>query len=192
MGSGLREGFQQIRIAETEKYAHVTYFLTAGARLIPERIEFSCPRRMFPRDLKPEMSAPEVTEEVLKALDKGSYRLLVVNYANADMVGHTGELEAAIKAVETVDREVGIVVSRTLQKGGMAIVTADHGNAEKMIDEEGNPHTAHTRSDTPFILVTARDGYTLPPRGKLADVAPTILKLLSLPIPPEMSGISLI
>jgi 2,3-bisphosphoglycerate-independent phosphoglycerate mutase len=189
-----RKGFQQIRIAETEKYAHVTYFFNGGREeAYPGEDRILIPSPHVPTyDLKPEMSAPEVTEEVLKALDKCSYRLLVVNYANPDMVGHTGKLEAAIKAVETVDREVGMVVSRTLQKGGMAIVTADHGNAEKMVDEEGNPHTAHTRSDTPFILVTARDGYTLPPRGKLADVAPTILKLLSLPVPPEMSGVSLI
>ena len=189
-----RKGFQQIRIAETEKYAHVTYFFNGGREeAYPGEDRILVPSPHVPTyDLKPEMSAAEVTEEVLKALDIGSYRLLVVNYANPDMVGHTGKLEAAIKAVETVDKEVGIVVSRTLQKGGMAIVTADHGNAEKMVDEEGNPHTAHTKNDTPFILVTARDGYTLPPRGKLADVAPTILKLLSLPVPTEMNGVSLI
>lgn len=189
-----KAGYKQIRIAETEKYAHVTYFFNGGREEIypgEDRILVPSPR-VPTYDLKPEMSAPEVTDEVLKVLDSGSYKLMVVNYANADMVGHTGKLNAAIKAVEAVDREVDRVISRVLQKGGAAIVTADHGNAEKMQYEDGNPHTAHTSNDTPFILVAQKAEYTLLKRGKLADVAPTVLKLLSLPVPPEMTGVSLI
>jgi len=189
-----RAGYKQLRVAETEKYAHVTYFFNGGREeAYPGEDRILVPSPRVPTyDFKPEMSAPEVTDEVLKALDTDKYILIVVNYANADMVGHTGKLEAAIKAVEAVDREIGRVVSRVLQKRGMAIVTADHGNAEKMLDEDENYHTAHTRNDTPLILVSAQAEYTLPQRGKLADVAPTVLKLLSLPVPPEMNDVSLI
>lgn len=189
-----KAGYEQIRIAETEKYAHVTYFFNGGEEKIfpgEERVLVPSPR-VPTYDHKPEMSAPEVTEEVLKALDSGRYKLLVVNYANPDMVGHTGKLEAAIKAVEAVDREVGRVIARVQERGGMAIVTADHGNAEKMMDEEGNPHTAHTSNDVPFILVKEPGEYTGLKKGKLADIAPTILKLLDLPVPPEMTGVSLL
>jgi len=187
-------GYRQIRIAETEKYAHVTYFFNGGREEIypgEERILVSSPK-VPTYDLQPEMSAPQVTEEVLKAIDSERYKLIVVNYANADMVGHTGKLEAAVKAVEAVDKEVERVISRVLQKKGTAIVTADHGNAEKMLDEKGNPHTAHTGNDTPFILVTEKNNHTLLKRGKLADVAPTILRLLSFSPSPQMSGDSLI
>jgi 2,3-bisphosphoglycerate-independent phosphoglycerate mutase len=188
-----RAGRRQLRVAETEKYAHVTYFFNGG-REEPfpgeERILVPSPH-VATYDLQPEMSAEKVTEEVLEALDNYHYDLVVLNYANADMLGHTGKLTAAIKAVETVDREVGRVVARVLEKGGTALVTADHGNAEKMM-ENGTPHTAHTNNDTPFILVSPRGGYTLPGRGKLADVAPTILRLLGIPVPVEMSGKSLV
>ncbi len=189
-----RAGFKQLRVAETEKYAHVTYFFNGGREeAYPGEDRIMVPSPRVPTyDFKPEMSAPEVTDEVLKALGTDKYMLIVVNYANADMVGHTGKLEAAIRAVEAVDREIGRVISRVLQKGGMAIVTSDHGNAEKMLDEEEKYHTAHTSNDTPFILVSSQTEYSLPLRGKLADVAPTILKLLSLPVSLEMSGLSLI
>ena len=191
-----KAGKRQLRIAETEKYAHVTYFFNGG-REEPypgeERILVPSPR-VSTYDLQPEMSAVAVTEKVLQALERERYDLVVLNYANADMLGHTGKLKVAIEAVETVDREVGRVVSKVLEKGGTALVTADHGNAEKMM-ENGAPHTAHTSNDTPLILVSGRgkDGkYVLPRRGKLADVAPTILRLLALPIPVEMTGRPLI
>lgn len=188
-----RAGKSQLRVAETEKYAHVTYFFNGG-REEPypgeERILVPSPR-VSTYDLQPEMSAKEVTEKVLGALENRRYALVVLNYANADMLGHTGKLGAAVEAVETVDREVGRVVDRVLEKGGTILVTADHGNAEKM-SENGTPHTAHTSNDTPLILISRRNDYVLPWWGKLADVAPTILRLLALPIPVEMSGRSLI
>ncbi|NMB41977.1 MAG: 2,3-bisphosphoglycerate-independent phosphoglycerate mutase [Firmicutes bacterium] len=185
-----KAGFNQLRIAETEKYAHVTYFFNGGREeAFPGEDRILVPSPHVPTyDLKPEMSASEITDEVLEALRTEKYLLIVINYANADMVGHTGDLQAAVKAVEVVDRELGRVVSEILQRKGAAIVTADHGNAEKMSDEDGSMHTAHTRNETPFILVSTKAKHTLLPRGKLADVAPTILKLLSLPVSPEMSG----
>lgn len=188
-----KEGRRQLRAAETEKYAHVTYFFNGGReKPFPgeERILVPSPQ-VETYDRQPEMSAAQVTAEVLAALDSNHYDLVVLNYANADMLGHTGNLEAAIKAVETVDRQVGAVVARVLEKGGTALVTADHGNAEKMM-ENGTPHTAHTENDTPFILISPGGKYTLPVRGKLADVAPTILRLLDIPVPAEMSGSSLV
>ncbi len=182
-------GLQQLRIAETEKYAHVTYFFSGG-REAPfegeERILVPSPQ-VATYDLKPEMSAPEVTAKVLDEVEKGCFTLIVLNYANPDMVGHTGMLPQAITAVETVDRCVGQVVERVLAAGGIALVTADHGNAELMLDGE-KPHTAHTTNDTPFILVAPCRQYVLKERGRLADVAPTILKLLSLPVPAAMEG----
>ena len=186
-------GLRQLRIAETEKYAHVTYFFSGGREeafrgedriLIP-----SAPVATY--DLKPEMSAFEVTARVLQEMEKGCYTLIVLNYANADMVGHTGMLPQAIRAVETVDRCVGEVVERALAKGGIALVTADHGNAELMCEDD-SPFTAHTTSDTPFILVDSRHRYSLRARGRLADVAPTVLKLLGLPVPAAMDGEELI
>lgn len=187
-------GLRQLRVAETEKYAHVTYFFNGGReKPFPgeDRILVPSPR-VATYDLKPEMSAGQVTGEVLEALESDQYCFMVMNYANADMLGHTGKLSEAIKAVETVDMELGKIVDKVLHKGGIAIVTSDHGNAEMMLAEDGTPHTAHTNNDTPFILVAERGVYRLPPRGKLADVAPTILKLLSLPVPQEMDGTSLI
>lgn len=186
-------GLKQLRIAETEKYAHVTYFFSGGREEVFEGEE----RMLIPSsqvatyDLKPEMSAPEVTEKVLEELDKECFSLIVLNYANADMVGHTGMLPQAIAAVETVDRCVGTVIERVLAKGGIVVVTADHGNAEQMSDG-ASPHTAHTTNDTPFILVHPRERHQLRSRGRLADVAPTVLKLLGLPIPGEMDGEALI
>lgn len=184
-----RQGLKQLRIAETEKYAHVTYFFSGGqeAKFVGED-RILIPSSQVPTyDLKPEMSAPEITASVLAEIEKGCYTLIVLNFANADMVGHTGMLPQAIAAVETVDRCVGEIVKGTLAKGGIALVTSDHGNAEHMIDE-GSPLTAHSINDTPFILVDPRHLYCLKDRGRLADVAPTILKLLFLPVPPAMDG----
>ena len=183
------QGLKQLRIAETEKYAHVTYFFSGGREeKFPGEDRILIPSsQVATYDLKPEMSTPEVTQRVLAAIEDDCYTLIVLNYANADMVGHTGILSQAIKAVETVDKCVGEVVERVLAKGGIALVTSDHGNAEQMIDE-ASPHTAHTTNDTPLILVDPRNHYRLKARGRLADVAPTILKLLSLPIPAAMDG----
>lgn len=187
-------GYRQLRVAETEKYAHVTYFFNGGREdPLPLEDRVLVPSPQVPTyDLKPEMSAPEVTLEVLKAIENGEHTFITVNYANADMVGHTAKMEAAVKAVEAVDFEVGVLAEKVLQKGGMLLIAGDHGNAEEMSAEDGSPHTAHTSNDTPFILVAAGGEYRLVQRGKLADVAPTILNLLSLPIPPEMDGILLI
>ncbi len=189
-----RSGLKQLRITETEKYAHVTYFFNGGV----EKPFTGEDRMLIPSpevatyDLKPEMSAPEVTDVVLKAMQKERYGLVVLNYANADMVGHTGKLEAAIKAVETVDTQVGRVAATVLDKNGIVLVTADHGNAETMLAADGTPHTAHTSNDTPLILAAQNGHFSLPPQGKLADIAPTILKLLALPQPESMDGTALI
>jgi 2,3-bisphosphoglycerate-independent phosphoglycerate mutase len=189
-----KAGLKQLRIAETEKYAHVTYFFNGG-REEPfpgeERILVPSPGAAT-YDLVPEMSAPKVTKEVLKAISDGNYNLIVINYANADMVGHTGNLEAAIEAVETVDLQLGIVVERILEKEGIVLITADHGNAEKMLAENCTPHTAHTINDTPLLLISGGNEYKLLSQGSLADVAPTILQLLSLPVPEVMDGKSML
>lgn len=184
-----RLGFNQLRISETEKYAHVTYFFSGGREELfdgEERVLIPS-SQVATYDLKPEMSAPEVTARVLEEIDKDCYTLIVLNYANADMVGHTGMLPQAVTAVETVDRCVGEVVERVLAKGGTVLVTADHGNAEQMIDVN-SPHTAHTTNDTPLILVDPGKHYRLRSRGRLADVAPTVLKLLNIKPPAAMTG----
>jgi 2,3-bisphosphoglycerate-independent phosphoglycerate mutase len=193
--SGL--GLRQFRCAETEKYPHVTFFFNdyrdepfAGEerRIVPS------PRNVATYDLKPEMSAQEVTGFVLERLAGGRDDVMVINYANGDMVGHTGSLPAAIRAVETVDECVGRVVRATRDRGGALIVTADHGNCEQMIDPlTGGPHTAHTTYDVELIVVDDdRKGARLRPGGRLADVAPTMLALLGLPQPEAMTGRSLI
>ena len=187
------QGLNQLRIAETEKYAHVTYFFSGGREECFQgetRIMIPSPQ-VATYDLKPEMSAREVTARVLAEIEKECYTLIVLNFANVDMVGHTGMMPQAIKAVETVDQCVGEIIERVLTKGGITLVTADHGNAEWMVDEV-SPHTAHTTNESPFILVDPRHLYRLRPRGRLADVAPTVLKLLSLPIPAAMDGESLL
>jgi 2,3-bisphosphoglycerate-independent phosphoglycerate mutase len=144
-------------------------------------------------DQKPEMSAPEVTEAFLEQLASGKYQVIIMNYANADMVGHTGDMDAAIKAIETVDRCVGKVVKAVQEKGGTVIITADHGNADEMLDPNGHPHTAHTTNRAPFILIGEDAGRVkLRPGGILADIAPTMLDLMGIPVPPEMTGRSLI
>ncbi len=186
-------GFHQFRCAETEKYPHVTFFFN-DYRDDPfgeeERGMAASPRDVSTYDQKPEMSAEEVTQKVLGEIESGHSELIVVNYANGDMVGHTGVIEAAVKAVETVDACVGRLVEATLAKGGSLVVTADHGNCEQLIDPvTGGPHTAHTTFDVPLIVVEpGLEGCSLRTGGRLADIAPTILELMGLPIPEQMTG----
>ncbi|KAB2886589.1 MAG: 2,3-bisphosphoglycerate-independent phosphoglycerate mutase [Albidovulum sp.] len=186
-------GLRQFRLAETEKYPHVTFFLNGGKEA-PEAGEdrYMAPSpKVATYDLKPEMSAPEVTDHLVAAIG-GGYDLIVVNYANPDMVGHTGVLSAAIAAVEEVDRGLGRAVAALEKARGAMIVTADHGNCEVMIDPAtGGPHTAHTTNPVPVILVGGPAGARLRD-GRLADLAPTLLDLMGLPLPPEMTGRSLI
>ncbi len=194
-----RAGLKQLRIAETEKYAHVTFFFNGG-----EERRFSGEQRILvpsPRiatyDLQPEMSANELTDRLLGAIESGAFDFIVVNYANTDMVGHTGDFAAAKRAVETVDLCLGRVADAVLRQGGALMITADHGNAEMMVDPEtGQPHTAHTTNPVPVMLIGAggpgRNAPVALRNGKLADVAPTLLELLGLPQPAEMTGRSLI
>jgi len=190
-----RRGLKQLRIAETEKYAHVTFFFNGGEETPFEgedRILVHSPK-VPTYDLKPEMSAYDVTDKVVQAIDSGKYDFILLNYANPDMVGHTGILEAAIKAVEAVDTCVGRVIDAVKKTGSIAMVTADHGNAEMMVDyNNGEPFTAHTTDLVPFILVKNGFSGKLRPRGILADVAPTILYLMGIPKPSEMDGQNLI
>ena len=191
-----RHGKTQLRIAETEKYAHVTFFFNGGVE-VPnegeERVLIPSPK-VPTYDLKPSMSAFEVTDEVEKRIASGKYDCIILNYANCDMVGHTGVMEAAIEAVETVDTCVGRVVEAIRKVGGSVIVTADHGNAEKMVDRESDgPHTAHTNNPVPLIFIDDnRRDVTIREGGRLADIAPTLLELMGLPIPPGMTGESLL
>jgi 2,3-bisphosphoglycerate-independent phosphoglycerate mutase len=190
-----RAGLKQLRIAETEKYAHVTFFFNGGEETPnpgEDRVLIPSPKEVATYDQKPAMSALEVTDEVVRRIAGGDYALIVLNYANPDMVGHTGILPAAIAAMETVDACMGRVVEAVLAAGGIALVTADHGNCEQMSDREGSPHTAHTANLVPLILVDPeRRGGKLR-EGILADIAPTILELMGLPKPPAMSGRSLL
>ncbi|NLJ78002.1 MAG: 2,3-bisphosphoglycerate-independent phosphoglycerate mutase [Tissierellia bacterium] len=186
-------GLSQLRIAETEKYAHVTFFFNGG-REEPynkeDRVLVPSPK-VATYDLKPEMSAPGVKDEVLNRLKMDKYDLIILNFANPDMVGHTGVVEASIKAVETVDRCVGEIISLLVEKGGKAIITSDHGNAEMLIDEEDNsPITAHTTNDVPLILVGEGDVNLR--EGILADIAPTLLDMMGLEKPEAMKGRTLI
>lgn len=190
-------GLHQFRCAETEKYPHVTFFFN-DYRDEPfpeeERGMAPSPRDVSTYDQKPQMSAEEVTQKVLADVDAGTSELIVVNFANGDMVGHTGVLAAAIEAVEKVDSCVGRIVDATLAKGGSLVVTADHGNCEQMIDPEtGGPHTAHTTYDVPLIVVEPNlQGTSLRQGGRLADIAPTILELMGLDKPTEMTGDALL
>ena len=185
----------QLRIAETEKYAHVTFFFNGGEEKQykgEDRILVPSPK-VETYDMKPEMSAYEVTDKVCEALENNKYDVVILNYANTDMVGHTGSLEAAIKAVETVDECVGRVVKIIEEKRGNLIITADHGNAEQMIDyKTGEPHTAHTTNPVPIVLITDNKNYKLKEDGKLADLAPTMLDLMNIKKPQEMTGESLL
>ncbi|MBR5130787.1 MAG: 2,3-bisphosphoglycerate-independent phosphoglycerate mutase [Alphaproteobacteria bacterium] len=190
-----KAGLKQLRIAETEKYAHVTFFFNGGAETLfegEERILIPSPK-VATYDLKPEMSAYEVTDKLVEAINSNKFDVIIVNYANGDMVGHTGVMDAAIKAVEAVDKCVGRIVNATLEQGGTIFITADHGNAERMLDEEtGAPYTAHTNTPVKAVLIGAPDYITGLSDGKLADVAPTLLDLMELPQPTEMTGHSLL
>ena len=191
-----RAGLKQLRIAETEKYAHVTYFFNGGKEKPnpgEDRVLIPSPK-VATYDLQPEMSAYQVTDAVVERIRSGNYHLIVLNFANPDMVGHTGIFEAAVKAVETIDACVGLVVEEILAQGGAVLLIADHGNAEKMIDlATGQPHTAHTTNPVPFVLIL-NDGkeHQLREGGVLADVAPTILNLAGFSVPKAMTGKSLI
>ena len=188
-------GLKQLRIAETEKYAHVTYFFNGGEETpLPgeERILIPSPK-VATYDLQPAMSAIEVTDRVVEEIRSGKFDLIVLNYANCDMVGHTGQFAAACQAVATVDLCVGRVVEAMRDRGGIVMITADHGNADLMVDPvTGEPHTAHTTNDVPFILVSERHRGARLRTGILADIAPTILTLAGLSIPDEMTGTSIV
>ena len=186
------KGLTQLRIAETEKYAHVTFFFNGGVEAVSEgedRCLIPSPK-VATYDLQPEMSAYEVTKNVVERIESGKYDVIILNFANCDMVGHTGVFEAAVKAVEAVDDCVGQVVKAVKKLDGVVLITADHGNADRMLDDDGEPFTAHTTNLVPFAVVNhpceLRDG------GRLADIAPTMLKLLGLPQPEEMDGESII
>lgn len=189
-------GLKQLRIAETEKYAHVTFFFNGGAETpFPgeDRALIPSPKEVATYDLKPEMSAVQVTEKLLKLLGQDQYDVVILNFANCDMVGHTGVESAAIKAVETVDACAGRVVAKVRELGGAVLITADHGNAEQMQDENGSPFTAHTTNPVWLVLVDdSRKSVKLREGGRLADIAPTMLKMLGLVQPTEMKGESLI
>ena len=185
-----RHHLKQLRIAETEKYAHVTFFFNAGVEIpVPgeERVLIPSPK-VATYDLQPKMRAYQVADEVVRAVASEKYDVIVLNYANCDMVGHTGVFEASVKAVEAMDLCIGMVYDAVIRAGGLLILTADHGNAEKMLDEKGGIHTAHTSNRVPFVIcekgINLRD-------GKLADIAPTILDALGIEKPDEMTGRSL-
>lgn len=185
---------RQLRIAETEKYAHVTFFFNGGVEEpfpLEDRVLIPSPRDVATYDLKPEMSAREVTDELVKRVRSKKYPFILVNYANPDMVGHTGIIEAAVKAVEVIDECLGRIMKAAQEAGAVVMITADHGNLEVMTDQTtGQPHTAHTTDPVPFILVGEKAG--LRDDGCLADVAPTVLRVLRIPQPAEMTGKSLI
>ena len=188
-----RAGLTQLRIAETEKYAHVTFFFNGGEERVfdgEQRIMVPSPK-VATYDEKPEMSAFEVTGKLVAAIRSRAFDLVVVNFANTDMVGHTGSLAAAIKAVEAVDTCLGAVEAAVKETGGVLLITADHGNAERMLDETGELHTQHTMDDVPFIVVGAND-VSAARNGRLADVAPTVLALMGQPQPAAMTGQPLI
>ena len=189
-------GLRQLRIAETEKYAHVTYFFNGGKEKVypgEDRVLIPSPKEVATYDQKPQMSAPEVTSEVVRRIETGTYDFIVLNYANPDMVGHSGNLPAAIAAAETVDHCLELVAGAVLKAGGAVLITADHGNIEQMIDyETGAPHTAHTTNPVPLILISNRKDIALKKGGIHADLSPTILDLMEIAKPKEMDRFSLI
>lgn len=188
-------GKTQLRLAETEKYAHVTFFFNGGVEEPNKNEERSLVKSpsVATYDLQPEMSAPEVGERLTAAITSDKYDVIVINFANPDMVGHTGVISAAIKAVERIDQCVGAAVDAVKQVGGVLFICADHGNAEKMIDyETGEPHTAHTTNPVPFILVNYDEAYTLREGGCLADIVPTLIEIMGMEKPKEMTGESLL
>lgn len=187
------KGLKQLRIAETEKYAHVTFFFNGGVEEANEgenRVLIPSPK-VATYDMKPEMSAYEVTDKLIEEIDKDSHDVIIVNYANPDMVGHTGDIEAAVKAIETVDKCIARVVDAVINKDGQLLITADHGNSDEMLDEDGNPITKHSTNPVPLILINPEKEYDLA-EGKLADIAPTLLHLMDLAKPEEMTGSSLL
>ena len=186
-------GMTQLRIAETEKYAHVTFFFNGGVEAVNEgedRILIPSPK-VATYDLKPEMSAFEVSEKLNEAVRSGKYDVVIINFANCDMVGHTGVFDAAVKAVEAVDTCVGTLYEAVCENGGTLFVTADHGNADVMMEADGSPFTAHTTNLVPFICVNCGD-VELREGGRLSDIVPTMLKVMNLPQPEEMTGESII
>ena len=188
-------GLKQLHLAETEKYAHVTFFFNGG-REEPfpgeDRVLVPSPRGVATYDLKPEMSAYAVTEKALAGVQSQEYAFVVMNYANTDMVGHSGKMAATIKAVEVVDDCLSKVVPAAIANGYAVMITADHGNAEKMVDDNGGPLTSHTTNLVPFILIEEGKRTELRPEGRLSDIAPTILQIMRIPAPPEMDGTSLL
>jgi 2,3-bisphosphoglycerate-independent phosphoglycerate mutase len=189
-----KQGLTQFRLAETEKYPHVTFFLNGGREVPFDGEDRAMPKspKVATYDLQPEMSAAEVADHLVAAIEK-PYDLIVVNFANPDMVGHTGSLPAAIKACEAVDVGLGRALTALRAMGGAMVVTADHGNCELMVDPvTGGPHTSHTTNPVPVVLVGGPEGAHLRDGGRLSDLAPTILSLMGLPLPPEMTGQSLI
>ena len=190
------KGMKQARIAETEKYAHVTFFFNGGVEKPNEgedRILVNSPKDVATYDLKPQMSAYEVCDRLVEAINSGSYDVIIINFANPDMVGHTGVEAAAIKAVEAVDECVGRAVEALKEAGGQMFICADHGNAEQLVDyETGAPFTAHTTNPVPFILVNADPSYALREGGCLADIIPTLIEMMGMEQPEEMTGKSLL
>ena len=187
---------KQVRIAETEKYAHVTFFFNAGVEEPnpgEDRVLVPSPKEVATYDLKPEMSAYKVCDKLVEAIESDKYDVIIINFANPDMVGHTGVMEAAVKAVEAVDECVGKAYDALVKAGGQMFICADHGNAEQLVDyETGEPFTAHTINPVPFILVNYDEDYTLKEGGCLADIVPTLLEMMGLDKPEEMTGKSLL
>ncbi len=187
-------GLNQLRIAETEKYAHVTFFFNGGVEKpnpLEDRILVPSPK-VATYDLQPEMSAYEVTEKVIEEIKSSKYDCIILNFANADMVGHTGVFDAAVKAIEAVDECVGKIAEAMLEAGGQILLTADHGNADDMMDEKGNPITAHSTNKVPLVHIAKEAVTGFDDGGKLCDIAPTMLTLMGLSVPPEMTGKSLV
>ena len=186
----------QARIAETEKYSHVTFFFNGGVEEPNEgedRFLIPSPKEVATYDLKPEMSAPGVCDKLVECIKSGKYDVIIINFANPDMVGHTGVEDAAIKAIEVVDACVGRAVEAVKEVGGVMFICADHGNAEQLVDyETGAPFTAHTTNPVPFILVNADPSYKLREGGCLADIVPTLIELMGMEQPKEMTGKSLL
>ena len=188
-------GLSQLRLAETEKYAHVTYFFNGGREDVfpgEDRILVPSNRSVATYDLAPEMSAADITSAAVEDIAHRRHDVIVMNYANADMVGHTGVWDATISAVETLDVALGRLEGAVLEAGGILAVTSDHGNAEEKIDPQGNPLTAHTTYPVPFILISNAPPGNLNAEGKLGDIAPTLLPLIGLEVPAAMTGTNLL
>ena len=188
-------GLTQLRLAETEKYAHVTYFFNGGREDVfpgEDRILIPSNRNVPTYDLAPEMSAADITSAAIEDVSHHRHDVIVMNYANADMVGHTGVWEATISALETLDVALGRLEQAVLAAGGILAITSDHGNAEEKIDPDGNPLTAHTTNPVPFMVISGQPPRMFAEGGKLGDVAPTLLPLLGLPVPKEMTGTNLL